>query len=70
MITEEMEMTIYKSKRDNKLYLLSISNGGGRYTGSWLECIPYYEYLSDRYNTWKKVPDYKRNDFVAVGERG
>jgi len=61
-------MTIYKNKRDNKLYLLSLNRG--RFISPILECTPYYEYMAGEHYNWKKVPAYKEKDFTPVATRG
>ena len=58
-------MTIYRNKRDGKLYILSI-NSPLWALGEWLECA---EYRTGNPTWWKKVPQYKKNDFIPVGVR-
>ena len=55
-------MNIYRSKRDNKLYILS-KNSPPKYTGSWIECMEYKNYPTGK---WEKIPTYKINDFVKI----
>jgi hypothetical protein len=59
-------MTIYKSKRDGKLYILS-KHSPPKYTGSWIECAEYC-FHRGQISPWKTIPDYKRNDFYIVRE--
>lgn len=60
-------MTIYRSKRDGLLYVLSICSPWG-WIGSWLTYAPYINDSVLGPFQWKKVPGYKMKDFVAISE--
>jgi len=62
----EAIMTIYRNKRDGKLYILS-HNKPPCYTGSWLEFAPYRP--GNTFPKWKKIPHGKESDFIPVGVR-
>jgi hypothetical protein len=59
-------MTIFRSKRDGKLYQLSET----RLHGNDFQRRPYlwHKMINHADADWKSVPQYKQNDFVAEFE--
>ena len=57
-------MTIYKSKTDNKYYILSIICP--EYYNFWLECAEYSLRGKRMLTDWGYVPKHKHEDFIPV----
>jgi len=55
-------MKVFRSKKDNKLYVLSI-NKAPKFTGEWIECMLYKNYPNGE---WKEA---NKKDFVEKFER-